>query len=449
MSPLNRSFCFMFRHLRVSLALLLGLSLGIGITLTHGVLADRTKAETLPLRDLQTFVEILNRVKSDYVETVTDETLIENAVRGMLSGLDPHSAYLDRDEFADINVSTSGKFGGLGIEVQAHNGLVRVVAPIDDTPAARAGIQPGDLIIKIDATPVKGMSLNDAVKRMRGEPGTKITLTIVREGTGEPLVVDLRRDIINVTSVRSRMLEPGLGYLRVTTFSSLTGKTLTDEFNKLRKQANGDLRGLILDLRNNPGGVLNAAVEVSNAFLNKGAIVSIKGRISDSNREYNATPGDLLEGKPLIVLVNAGSASASEIVAGALQDHRRALVVGAKTFGKGSVQTILPLQNQAAIKLTTARYYTPSGRSIQADGIEPDIAVRPVKVSRIEQNEALSPINEGALERSLSGDGNGDTPEQAEQKRQQADALQQLAETDYALYESLNLLKGMVIIRNQ
>jgi carboxyl-terminal processing protease len=418
----------------IPLALVLGVALGTGITLTQGVLAEKNKAD-LPLRDLQTFVEILNRVKTDYVEPVTDEALLEDAVRGMLAGLDPHSSYLDKEEFAEINVQTSGKFGGLGIEVQLFNGFVRVIAPIDETPAARAGVQPGDLIVKIDNEPVKGMSLTDAVRKMRGEPGTKITLTLVREGAVEPLVLEMKRAIINVSSVRTRMLEPGLAYLRITTFSSQTGRTLSDEIKKLRKAApGGQLKGAVLDLRNNPGGVLNAAVEVSDAFLDKGTIVSIKGRISDSNREYNASPGDLLDGKPLVILVNSGSASASEIVAGALQDHRRALVVGAKTFGKGSVQTILPLQNDSAIKLTTARYFTPNGRSIQAEGIAPDISIRAIKVSK-----ADTPLGEGISEADLQGrlDGqkrDNETPEQAEQRKKALDAEQQLAESDYALY---------------
>ena len=429
--------------LRISLALGVGLVVGAGVTLTHGVLADKSKPENLPLKDLQTFVEILNRVKTDYVEPVTDEALLESAVRGMLSGLDPHSAYLDKEEFSEINVTTTGKFGGLGIEVQLFNGYVRVIAPIDDTPAAKAGVQAGDLIIKIDDTPVKGMSLTDAVKKMRGEPGTSITLTVAREGVAEPLALAMKRDIINVTSVRSRMLETGMGYLRVSTFSSVTGKTLNEEFRKLKKQ--GELKGLILDLRNNPGGVLNASVDVSDAFLDKGVIVSIKGRVSDSNREFNATPGDLLDGKPLVVLVNGGSASASEIVAGALQDHKRALLVGTQTFGKGSVQTILPLQNDSAIKLTTARYYTPSGRSIQAEGIEPDITIRPIKVSKADGTPADN-ITEADLQGRLDGSGKKLTPEQAAEKKKQSEAEQSLAETDYALYEALNLLKGMVIV---
>jgi len=436
------------RSLRTHTALVLGVVLGGGITLTYGVLADKSsKPEALPLRDMQTFVEILNRVKTDYVEPVSDDALLEDAMRGMLAGLDPHSSYLNKEEFAEINVQTSGRFGGLGIEVQQFNGYVKVIAPIDDTPAARAGIQPGDLIIKIDDAPVKGMSLTEAVKKMRGEPGTRIVLTVAREGANEPLIFDMKRDIIAVSSVRSRMLEPGIAYLRVTTFSSSTGKGLADEFRKLKKAApDGKLKGMVLDLRNNPGGVLNAAVEVTDAFIEKGTIVSIKGRVSDANREYNATPGDLLDGKPLVVLVNGGSASASEIVAGALQDTKRALLVGSKTFGKGSVQTILPLHNDSAIKLTTARYYTPSGRSIQAEGIGPDITIRPVKVSKAEA-AAADAITEADLEGRLDGEQRpAETPEQAEQRKKTADEQQALVENDYALYEALNLLKGMIIV---
>lgn len=451
----------MVRTLGLPLTLAVGVLLGTGLTLTYGVLAQKEKPavapESLPLKDLQTFVEILTRVKSDYVEEVSDQTLLENSVRGMLSGLDPHSTYLDKDEFKDISTATSGKFGGLGIEVQMQNGFVRVVSPIDDTPAAKAGIQAGDLIVKIDDLPVKGMSLTEAVQKMRGEPGSKISLTVLREGADKPLVMDMKRAIINVSSVRTRLLEPGYGYARITTFTASTGKSLNEEFKKLEKEANGDLRGLILDLRNNPGGVLNASVEVSDAFLDSGRVVSIKGRDKDSNRDFSARSGDLLEGKPLIVLVNAGSASASEIVAGALQDHKRGLIVGTKTFGKGSVQTILPLASEGAIKLTTARYYTPNGRSIQAEGIEPDITIRPVKISKADNPDSpLDPIAEADLKGSLSNEqkkkDGAETAKDAKEaakeaaKKAAADSLN-LAETDYALYESLNLLKGMVILR--
>jgi carboxyl-terminal processing protease len=431
---------------RTALLLALGVLIGAGITLTQGVLAKREvpAAAELPLEDMRTFVEILNRVKSDYVEPVKDQDLIENAIRGMLDGLDPHSAYLSPDEFREVSISTSGKFGGLGIEVQMQNGFVRVVAPIDDTPAHKAGLQAGDLIVRIDETPVKGMTLTEAVKLMRGEPGSKVTLTVLRENIEQPFKVSLTRAIIHVQSVKSKLLEPGYGYLRVTQFSTETGKTLENELAKLRKENKGELKGLILDLRNNPGGVLNAAVEVSDAFLERGNIVSIKGRLPETNKDFDATPGDALAGQPMVVLVNGGSASASEIVAGALQDQGRAVVMGEKTFGKGSVQTILPLQNNAALKLTTARYYTPKGRSIQAEGITPDIAIRPVKVSAVTDNE-VEQIKEADLVRRLDNEQGAKpaAPPAADTAPQDLG----LAQTDYALYEALNLLKGLYILK--
>jgi carboxyl-terminal processing protease len=442
----------MFPKIRAPLALAAGVVIGVGIALSHGVLAEKQAAivtldsgASLPLKDLQTFVEILNRVKMDYVEPVTDETLLENAVRGMLAGLDPHSAYLDKEEFKEMNIATTGKFGGLGIEVQMQNGFVRVVSPIDDTPAARAGVLAGDLIVKIDETTVKGLTLADAVQKMRGEPGTKVKLTIAREGATAPVVLEMKRDIIAVASVKSRMLEPGLGYLRVSQFAVNTGRLLGEEINKLKKEAGGELKGLVLDLRNNPGGVLNAAVEVSDAFLEKGTIVSIKGRVSDSNRDFTATPGDLLNGKPVVVMVNGGSASASEIVAGALQDTGRAVLIGDKTFGKGSVQTVLPLQNESAIKITTARYFTPAGRSIQADGINPDISVRQIKVAPPEANTEGFEIKEADLKGRLDNKDAKKLAAEEEKQKKQAEDSSKLAESDYVLYESLNLLKGLVV----
>jgi carboxyl-terminal processing protease len=436
---------------RPAVALAAGAVLGASVTLTHTVFADKVAADPLPLKDLQTFVEILNRVKSDYVEPVEDKALLENAVRGMLGGLDPHSAYLDAEEFRDMNVATSGKFGGLGIEVQLKNGFVYVVSPIDDTPAARAGIQPGDLIVKIDDLSVKGLSLNEAVAKMRGDAGTKVTLTLVRDGATAPMVLELKRDIINVASVRSRMYDDGLAYVRISNFTTETGGSVSKEISKLVKNAGGQLKGMVLDLRNNPGGVLDSAVKVSDEFLDKGPIVSIKGRNGDASRTFDATPGDMLGGRPLVVLVNAGSASASEIVAGALQDQKRAVVVGAKTFGKGSVQTIMPLSSEGAIKLTTARYYTPSGRSIQGEGIDPDVLIRPLKVSQDEQQDALAPITEADLRGSLrnesgnktEGAGAAVSPQKSAEDR--AKENQKLAETDYALYEALNLLRGLVV----
>jgi carboxyl-terminal processing protease len=438
---------------RLPLTLAAGVIIGAGVALTHGVWADRDSAEQLPLHDLQNFAEILNLVKADYVEPVDDRTLLQNAMRGMLSGLDPHSAYMDKQEFKDMNIATTGKYGGLGIEVQAQNGLVRVVAPIDDTPAARAGIEPGDLIVKIDEAPVKGMTLNDAVSKMKGDPGTKVKLTIVRENKPQPVIVELTREIIKLQSVRGHMLEPGYAYVRISQFQTGTGKSLDDVVEKLKKQEGGHLKGLVLDLRNNPGGVLNAAVDVADEFLNKGTIVSMKGRIPDSNREFDATAGDALEGKPMVVLVNGGSASAAEIVAGALKDDHRAILVGTKTFGKGSVQTILPLPDEAAIKLTTARYYTPSGRSIQAEGITPDIELGPLEVAKLDTKDTDGfGIHEADLAGRLDNpDEKKDKKDEQKEATQAADDKKQmtteqhLAETDFALFQALNVLKGLSI----
>jgi len=444
---------------RVSLALLAGVVFGVSATLTHGVFAEKqAPAEALPLKDLQTFVEILNRVKSDYVEPVKDETLLENAVRGMLAGLDPHSSYLDKAEYKDLNASTTGKFGGLGIEVQLSNGLVKVVSPIDDTPAAKAGVKAGDLIVKIDDTPVKGLTLQDAVTKMRGDPGTKIVLTLVRESQPAPLVLELKRDYIKVASVRGRSIEPGFGYVRISQFTATTGKNLSEELAKLKKE--GELKGLVLDLRNNPGGLLTAAVDVSDEFLNKGAIVSIKGRDADSTRAFDASVGDALDGKPLVVLVNGGSASAAEIVAGALQDQKRGVLIGSKTFGKGSVQTILPLNNDSAIKITTARYYTPSGRSIQAEGIVPDVTIQPLKISKLDPSELGEGVHEADLKGRLDNP-NAKAEDKAadkakdEKKDDKKDGkpepinVADLAVNDYELYEALNLLKGMSITQGR
>lgn len=438
----------MASNTRSLLILALGMVLGVTIALTHGVFAVGSDegAEELPLQQLRTFVEILNRVKQGYVEDVGDEELLENAIRGMLDGLDPHSAYLNPEEFKEISISTSGKFGGLGIEVQMQDGFVRVVAPIDDTPAKRAGIEAGDLIIRIDESAVRGMSLMDAVKKMRGEPGTDITLTVLREGRDEPFKVDITRDIIKVKSVKTRSLEPGYGYVRITQFSNETGRSLRQEIEKLTKESDEPLKGLVLDLRNNPGGVLDAAVAVSDAFLDEGEIVSIKGRAENTQQRYSAEPGDLLDGKPLVVLVNEGSASASEIVAGALQDKGRAVIMGSRTFGKGSVQTIIPLQNDAALKLTTARYYTPDGRSIQAEGIKPDVEIQRVKVTAAEES-SIAPFLEsdlsGSLRNQQNGDGEGPSVEDLSDND---NGGAKLAEEDYALYEALNLLKGLHIL---
>jgi len=427
---------------------LIGLIAGLSISIGSGVFAEReTKSLSgLPIEELRTFSDVFGRIKNDYVEDVEDSEMLNNAIRGMLSGLDPHSSYLDQEQFKELQVGTSGEFGGLGIEVGMEDGFVKVIAPIDDTPAQRAGIQAGDLIIRLDDTPVKGLTLNDAVKIMRGKPGTVLRLTVVREGVDQPLKIDIERDIIKVKSVKSRMLEDGFGYVRISQFQSKTAENMVDAIEDLKKKGGGSLKGLVLDLRNNPGGVLNGAVAVSDAFLKKGLIVYTEGRVSDSKLRFNATPDDILSAAPLVILVNQGSASASEIVSGALQDHRRAIIVGTPTFGKGSVQTILPLSNGTAVKLTTARYYTPSGRSIQAEGIKPDIELEQVRISAVESS--IDPIKEADLSRHLSN-GEGKKSRKSADKEGEDAEEESLAETDYQLYEALNLLKGLAIQREQ
>jgi carboxyl-terminal processing protease len=320
--------------------LMVGIVTGLSISIGHGVFAEREQpsaAAGLPVEELRTFSDVFGRIKNDYVEDVEDKDMLENAIRGMLSGLDPHSSYLDHEQFKELQVGTSGEFGGLGIEVGMEDGFVKVIAPIDDTPAQRAGVQAGDLIIRLDDTPVKGLTLNDAVKIMRGKPGTVLKLTVVREGVEKPIKIDIKRDIIKVRSVKSRMLEGDFGYVRISQFQSKTAENMVDAIDKLKKEAGGTLKGMVLDLRNNPGGVLNGAVAVSDAFLKKGLIVYTEGRVSDSKLRFNATPDDILDNSPIVVLVNQGSASASEIVSGALQDHHRAIIVGTQRFGQGSV----------------------------------------------------------------------------------------------------------------
>ena len=421
---------------------LLGGAIGVFLATGQGVFADRNGEGTLPLEDLRTFTEVFAKIKNDFVEPVEDKALLENAIRGMLAGLDPHSAYLVPTDYLELQEGTSGEFGGLGIEVGMEDGFVKVIAPIDDTPAQRAGVEAGDLVIRLDDTPVKGMSLQDAVKVMRGEPGTDIVLTIVREGLDRPIRITITRDVIRVTSVRSRSLEPGYGYVRISQFQLRTGESLREAIGKLREDAGDEgLKGLVLDLRNNPGGVLNAAVSVSDAFLDEGTIVYTEGRMEDAKLTFSAKGSDILDGTPLVVLVNAGSASASEIVAGALQDHRRAVIMGEKTFGKGSVQTILPLGNGSALKLTTARYYTPSGTSIQARGIVPDITLDRVRVSRMDTGQG---VTEADLARHLDSESEDDDFEAARRAQQEEDLP--LAQRDFGLYEALNLLKGLHIL---
>jgi carboxyl-terminal processing protease len=438
-----------------SAILLLGIMLGVLLSIGGTVVAERentvasskavaqAESVTLPYEELRMFTEVFGRIKRDYVEPVSDKKLLEDAIKGMLSGLDPHSAYLDTEQYKDLREGTTGQFGGLGIEVTMENGFVKVVSPIDDTPAERAGMKAGDLVVRLDEKPVKGMTLADAVKIMRGEPGSIIVLTVIREGEEAPIKVSITRAIIKVKSVKNKILEKDYGYLRISSFQSRTGQGVIDAVAELAKENKGDLKGLVLDLRNNPGGVLNAAVEVSDAFLEKGLIVYTEGRIKNSEMRFNASPGDVVNGIPIVVLINAGSASASEIVAGALQDHKRAIIMGKKSFGKGSVQTILPTSGNAAVKLTTARYYTPSGRSIQAEGIEPDIVLARVKLESIKAS-VFKPVKEADLSHHLEN-GNGKDESKAE-KDDKKDEQSNLDLRDYPLHQALTLLKGLGIM---
>ncbi len=426
--------------------------LGVFISTCSSVFADKEEVNTppaevqsLPFDELRTFTEVFGRIKRDYVEPVTDKKLLEGAIKGMLTGLDPHSSYLDKEQFKELKEGTTGQFGGLGIEVTMENGFVKVVSPIDDTPAKRAGIKAGDLIVRLDEKPVKGMTLTEAVKIMRGKPGSDIVLTVIREGEPAPLKITITRAIIKVKSVKNKLLEKGFGYVRISSFQSRTGKNLLESIAELEKENKGALKGLVLDLRNNPGGVLNAAVDVSDAFLTKGLIVYTKGRIKNSEMSFKAEPDDVLSGAPIVVLINAGSASASEIVAGALQDHHRAIIMGEKSFGKGSVQTILPTSNGGAVKLTTARYYTPSGRSIQAEGIEPDVALPRVKLEALEASK-FEPIKEANLSHHLE---NGTKKGDKSADKKDGKEAEKLNVRDYPLHEALTLLKGLTILKLQ
>ncbi|NWF36890.1 S41 family peptidase [Mariprofundus sp. KV] len=400
-------------------------------------------------QQLQKFSQVMEMVRQAYVEEVTDEQLIDGALSGMLLSLDPHSTYLDKDMYKQMNVDTKGEFGGLGIEIQSAEGGIRIVSPIEDTPADRAGVMAGDLIIKIDEDLARDMSLMEAVKKMRGKPGTSIMLTIFREGESAPLEVKITRAVIKVNSVKSDMLAPGYAYLRITQFQQPTVQLLSKQIRELKKRAGGTLSGAVLDLRNNPGGLLNQAVAVSDLFLEKGNIVSTKSRAGKS-LSFDAEPGDILNGLPMVVLMNNGSASASEIVGGALQDHHRAIVMGTKSFGKGSVQSVVPLNDGTAIKVTTALYFTPSGRSIQATGIDPDILVEQVVLKRDE--EASKRASNAVSERNLKGhlaNGNGkDKKKKSEELGEgPSEVMQERLKLDTQLQRALDLLRGLHVLR--
>lgn len=424
---------------------LFGLILAVGTNvIAKGDESQPEATVTLPLEELRSFVEVFDRVSNAYVDPVENEKLLEGAIGGMLSNLDPHSSYLPPDEYKKMQEHTKGEFGGLGMEVGMENGFVKVIAPIDGTPAKKAGVKSGDLIVKLDGEPVKGKTLSEAVKIMRGKPGTVIEMSIIREGASEPIELELERAIVQVKSVKEKLLEEGMGYVRISQFQLRTGQDLGESLRKLEKANEGELNGLVLDLRNNPGGVLRAAVDVSDAFLTGGKrIVYTEGRVDNAKMSFDSANGDMLEGKPIVVLINEGSASASEIVSGALQDHQRALIAGRDTFGKGSVQTLIPLNNGGAIKVTTARYYTPSGRSIQSEGISPDIKIDQVKVEKL-KNTGLGRIKEKDLSGHLLGE-NETSDAKSEDASEEAE--EDIISTDYELYEALNLLKGMALTR--
>ncbi len=401
--------------------------------------ADNTHPQgELPLKDLRLFTLIFDHIRRSYVEPISDQELLENAIKGMLGEMDPHSAYLGAESFEELQESTQGQFSGVGIEIGSEGGFIKVISPIDDTPAQKAGLKAGDLIIKIDQESIQGLSVNEASQKIRGEVGTGVVFTLIREGSDRPIDITVIRDKIKSISVRSRVIDDAIGYIRIAQFQTETGNDFVKAIKKLRKE-NTKLSGFIVDLRNNPGGILQASVQVVDSLIDDGLIVYTKGRLDNSNTNYSATQGDDASGLPVIVLVNGGSASASEIVAGALQDQKRAVIMGTQTFGKGSVQTILPVGDNKGIKLTTARYFTPNGRSIQAEGIKPDIVVKPATITAIETGERIR-------ESDLGGhlDNNKDKAKKETENSNEAQYTK-----DNQLFEAINLLKGLSILSQQ
>jgi carboxyl-terminal processing protease len=420
------------------------------ILLSSGALLAETEVDAeivektpIPLAQIRTFAEVFTRIKLNYVEPISDDQLLEYAIEGMLNGLDPHSVYLKGERYDDLNEGTTGAFSGLGMEVIMEDGFVKVVAPIDDTPAAEAGIRTGDLIIRMDGKTVTGLSLSEATERMRGKIGTKITITILRESEPDPFDVELTRAVVRLNSIKQKRLSDSISYIRVTQFQMASAENFRKELKKLRES--DGFEGLILDLRNNPGGLLTSAISIADVFIDEGLIVSTKGRSATNDQEYKATPSDFIDGKPLVVLINGGSASASEIVAGALQDHGRALVLGTDSFGKGSVQTVLNIDDKEAIKLTTARYYTPSGRSIQASGITPDVIVEYREFK--DREKGFKRIKENDLPGRLDND-SGEKEELEKPTKNQEEA-QQLLARDYQLNEAFNLLNGLILFNSK
>ena len=437
------------------LAGIMGCALGVlvSVKVAGPVLAQDTETKKTIYEQLDLFGDIFERIRSEYVEEVSSKDLIEAAIDGMLTSLDPHSSYLSADDAAKMKVQTRGEFGGLGIEVTQQEGFVKVVSPIDGTPADAAGMEAGDFITHVDGQSLLGLTLDEAVGMMRGPVGSEIIITVVREGEDEPFDVSIIRDTIKLTAVRART-EGDTVVLRITTFNDQTYPNLVDGLEKQVKEAGGmeNINGIVLDLRNNPGGLLNQAIRVSDAFLEKGEIVSTRGRYSRDSERYNAKAGDLANGKPIVVLINGGSASASEIVAGALQDHRRAIVVGTRSFGKGSVQTVMPLRGEGAMRLTTSRYYTPSGRSIQALGVSPNIIVEQPRRNNSEKEDEETRRNrsEADLRGALSNDSlSEDEIEQIEADRLKAENAAKLREDDYQLAYAIDILSGLSAISTQ
>ena len=392
-----------------------------------------TQEERLPLRELRLFTQVFEQIRRGYVEEVKDTELLENAIAGLLLELDPHSVYLNQTDYEELQESATGEYGGLGLQVGSERGMIKVIAPIDGSPAAKAGIEAGDFIVEVDGTPVRGMAVQKAIDKLRGEKGTSIKLTLFREGEDGPLDITVVRGTIQISSVRSRIIEPGYGYVRVSQFQVSSGKDFKKELLSL-KEKEPALKGLIIDLRNNPGGLVPASVEIADAVLDGGTVVYTEGRLPSANISFDAKSGDLLQGTPIVVLINGGSASASEIVAGALQDHQRAAIIGTQSFGKGSVQTVIPLGDGRAVKLTTARYFTPNGRSIQAEGIVPDIIVEPAEIRLYKKRKQ---VREADLEGHL---------EQAESKNKKAEDRDEEITDDNQLYEALNVLKGFQLL---
>jgi carboxyl-terminal processing protease len=421
-------------HLALFVSLFISFTLSAQTLNTDNSKSDSAQTtERLPLRELRIFTQVFEQIRRGYVEEVTDTELLENAIAGLLLELDPHSAYLNESDYVELQESASGEYGGLGLRVGAERGMIKIISPIDDTPAAKAGIKAGDLIVEVDGVPVRGMALQKAIDKLRGEKGTSIDLTVLRDNEETRIDFTIVRDTIQLSSVRSRVLEPGYGYVRVSQFQTSSGDDFKKELRDLKQQET-PLKGVIIDLRNNPGGLVPASVEISDAVLDGGTVVYTEGRLPSSNSNYQASEGDLIKGIPIVVLINGGSASASEIVAGALQDHQRAAILGTQSFGKGSVQTVIPLGDGRAVKLTTARYFTPNGRSIQAEGIVPDIIVEPAEIRRYQMRDSIREEDlEGHLEQ--AGD---DVKNIVEPEEDLTD--------DNQLYEALNVLKGFQLL---